>query len=306
MKKLKLFILALLTLALAAGPVTGCKRTSTSVEISAGDIRSMAVDGQGTVYLLSVRGLQAYALSGDKRLEYVFDTKELSSAQFEWRDSGERLVYRDFQPERLIADGETGLQFLGRYMTNDAGRDSDLFVVQDILDMNYTAAYFGEIERDYKAGTPIVNGVGVTKSGVYLKLNRPYVGRDKYNDGTNFWFNGLVEARTLPDGVIGAVGQAEDLEENVWFLTEDGEGYKILDGENKVLKEYAAVDAAGAFSDTESFYVIFSDGRVVRWTPEEGEKDFKDLGVKIEEARDPFIWDGQIYWLDGEGVKTVK
>ncbi len=309
MKKLKLFILAALVTALAAASLSGCKKSDgkkgVTTLIPGEDISSMAVDGQGKLYILTDEGLKSYALAGDRRLELEFDSDDIAQAEFKWNDSGDMVVFSSFKPERVIANGDTGLQFLGRYIANDGGREADLFVIQDIADMNYSAAYFSEIQREYGAKTPTVNGVGVTKSGIYFKLNRPNVDRPNYDKGANIWFDGHLTSYDVPDGVVGAIGKTEDLKEEVWFLTKDGDGYAVTDGAKNVLKKYDGEKAAGAFSDTESFYIIYKTGKVVRWTPEDGEKSFADLGVKLDEVRDPFVWDGQIYWLDGEGVKTA-
>ena len=115
----------------------------------------------------------------------------------------------------------------------------------------------------------------------------------------------------MPDGVIGAVGKTagdeedETAREEVWFLTRGDDGFAVLDGEKTVIAEYGADQTAAAFSDGKSFYIIRKNGSVLQCTPDGGEENFADLGVTLGEVRSPFIWDGQIYWLDGEGLKTV-
>ncbi len=271
--------------------------------IAAENIKSMALDGQGTLYLLTDGGLQSYALSGDKRLEYVFDKEALAEAQFRWIDRGTELIYTDFSPEKLIANGDVGLQFVGRYMTNDAGRDSDLFVIQDIADMNYTAAYFNEIQRDFSAKTPIVSGIGVAGTGIYLRLNRPYVDKAKFDGGIHYRFDGLVLDCAVPEGTIGAI-EADESGDEVSFLVMDGGLRLEKDGETVHSFDHA-LPVAGFVSEGK-VYAVYSDGKVTEFAPGGKEQELLDLGFKPKagDINEPFLYEGRLYWFDGEGLKV--
>ena len=290
-------IAIILTAVLMVVSMTGCIKTKAdgaATELSMKGIRSMAVDGHGTVYLLTDDGLRKYTLSGDKKLDYAFDSSDMDEAKFSWIDRGEKVEYSDFQPESLIANGETGLQFLAVYRSNDLGRDSNLFVVQDILDMNYSAAYFNEIES---GDPPTVNGIGVTEKGLFIKLNRPYTERHGFDGGVHFEYNGYISAIEMPDGVIGAM----EAENEVFFLTKNNE---IISGDEVVFSFEGNV--VTAFVSGDGAYAIYPDGKVIKWTAAAGQESFAELGIEISEAGDPFIWDGNLYWYDKDGVKAAK
>ena len=301
---MKKSLIALLLTAILALTASGCGKKGISTEMTAQNITSMAIDGQGTVYLLSDTGLRSYKLSGDKNVEYVFDSDDLAEAEFKLiNKDGETITYSAFTPERIISNGETGLQFLGYYRANDLSHDNDLFVVQDIADMNFTAAYYGDISRDYAAKTPVVNGVGVTDTGIYFKLNRQNLEIAALDDGVHFWYDGLTTAYDVPDNLIGAFDIGEDDEEQVYFLIGNGNKATVVSGD-ETLAEFSGI--ANAFADVDSIYVIYKNGKITNWTPEAGEKDFADLKTKLTEVKDPFIWDGTIYWFDKEGVKRAN
>lgn len=300
---MKKSLIALLLTAALAFTAAGCGKKSMSTEMTVQNILSMAVDGQGTVYLLTDLGLRSYNLSGDGKTEYVFDSEDLAEAKFKLNDRGDLLSYSAFTPESIISNGETGLQFLGYYRANDGDRDNDLFVVQDILDMNYTAAYYCDIARDYAAKTPVVNGVGVTGTSIFLKLNRQILDGAAHDNGFRFRYDGLTTAYEVPDNMIGAFEIGEEEDEQVYFLTLSGDSAAIVSG-GETIAEFSTV--ANAFADGESVYVIYKDGKITTWTPDGGEKTFADLKTKLRSVNDPFIWDGAIYWFDKEGIKKSK
>lgn len=300
MKKSLIAIFLIAALAISA---VGCGKKTVSTEMSVKNIVSLTVDGQGTVYLLSDTGLRYYTLSGDKNIEYIFDSDDLAEATFKLNDRGEILTYSAFLPEKIIANGETGLQFVGCYRVNDAGRDSDLFVVQDILDMNYTAAYYADVQKGSGSGAPIIGGLGVTDKGIYLKLTQPYVDDERFNDGVSFGFDGFISAYAMPDKVVGAIETGEGDEAQVYFLTLDKDKAAVISNDETVA---GFKDVANAFVNGGSVYVMYKNGKITNWTPGGEETDFADLKTRLSHVNDPFIWEGTIYWFDEDGVKKTN
>lgn len=292
----KKILIAALATALALTSA-GCVRirigSGAMTEVSMDNIRSMTVDGVGNVYLLADDGLHRYALSGDKKLEYVFDNEDLMEAEFSMVDRGEAVTYAGFRPEKVVSSGDDTMQFLGSYTVNDVGRSCELFVIQDISNVNYTAAYFEEIER---GGSPVVNGIGVAEAGMYLRLNRPYTERKKYDSGVHFEYAGMIRPFEMPENVIGAI----DSDDGPYFLV----GSDVIFGGESVYS--FGDDVLKTFVSGEEVYGIYPDGKVVRWSAASGGKDYTDLGLKLDEVNDPFVWDGIFYWYDSEGVKTSK
>lgn len=301
MKRSLIAVLLSAVLILSAAGCGGKKKIPTEMAVQ--NITSMTVDGQGTVYLLSDTGLRSYTLSGDKRIEYVYDSEDMAEFEFRLNDKGEDIVYSAFQPERIISNGETGLQFLGRYRSNDLRRASDLFVVQDIADINYTAAYYYAIEQEPGSKTPLVNGVGVTDSGIYLKLNRSNIDEPRFDIGSSLKYYGYESPYEMPDNVTGAFEVGEDDEATPYFLTRNGSKAAVV-SDGKTIAEFS--ETANAFVSDSTVYVIYKNGKITSWTLEKGEKSFADLKTKLTSVNDPFIWKGTIYWFDKEGVKRSK
>ncbi len=300
----------LILMAVFAAALSGCKisigSSASENEVPMENIVSMAVDNAGTLYILSGSGLESYALSGDKKLDTVFDSQELAEAELKINNLGNNVAYSGFIPEKLIANGDGGLQFVGRYSANDAGLEEDMFVVQDISEMNYTAAYFNDIERDYAAGGPVLNGIGVTENGLYIRLNRAYTRRHALDGGVSCKYLGVTEAFPVPENVVGALETGDD-GEIVHFLINDGDGCRLeRDGETEAVFDRAPV--ADAFAQDGKVYAVYTDGIVTEYSVGGEEKEYADLrtGLAAGDVNDAFIWDGQLYWFDSEGVRTIK
>ena len=266
--KNKLNVLLVFALILTLS-LSGCKISVGSPtvlnEVSKKNIVSMALDKAGTLFILADGELTSYALSGDKKLDTVFDRQALAEAELEVNNiGGDSIVYSGFIPEKLISCGEDGFQFVGRYSANDLEHQEDMFVIQDMGDMNFTAAYLGEIRRDYGAGTKTVNGIAVTDTGVYLRLNRDYIKRDEFNGGVNYNYNGYIDAFPMPDGVVGAI-ETGDGGETVHFLLNGGDGCRLeCGGTEEAVFDRAPV--ADAFVQDGKVYVIYTDGIVTEYS----------------------------------------
>ncbi len=298
----------ILTIALAmlcALGVSGCKKKNSDkflVKLPMENILSMACDGLGNVYLLSDKGLRLYAMSGDEYVDYIYDSEDFSDALFKWNDNGEKVTYKCLVPEQLFAVGEDGVTIMGRYTANENGRESDLFVLQDVVDFGEgQSAYLAEIKRDYKTKTPVVNGIGVTSDGVYFKLNRDFVEKERFDNGVKYMLYGQISACDVPDNVIGAVGT----EDNLYFVTENVDGVQVLH-DGKAVKDFDGDDHAAVFVSGGAVYAVSKDGVIKKWTTDGKEEKFADLGVALDDINDPFIWDGKLYWYDSEGLKTTK
>ncbi len=291
---------AFLIISLAVFSMTGCK-AKIKTELPMKNIHSMMVNGYGDLYLLTDDGIRYYALSGDKEVDYIYGKDEISEAEFTWIDNGEKVTYGGFKIERLIAAGDDGVTMAGRYMTNTAGRDNDLFVLQDAADLNVGAGFFDEIQRDEEASGPVLNGIGIVETGMYFKLNRPYSEDKKLDNGTRFLYYGSIEPFDVPDSVTGAA----EKDDSIYFLVENKKEAKIVCGGQTVL-EYPREELADAFVSKNAFYAVYKNGKVTKWTIGGEETKYKDLGVSIGKINDTLIWDGQLYWFDKEGVKTVK
>lgn len=294
-KKIPLFGLALLT----ALSMTGCGK-KIQTELPMENIQSMITNAYGDLYLLTDNGIRYYALTGDKEVDYIHGSDELSEAEINWIDRGEEVSYSGLKIDRLMAAGEDGVTMLGRYMNNNSGRNSDLYVIQDAADLNYGAGYQIEIERASKAKTSVLNGACVTSGGVYLKLNRAAERFPKFSDGISVSFDGAVSAYPMPDDVTAAVQR----DGKMYFLTENKiEIAVISDGE--ALQTFDRAGVADAFVSGGEIYIVYKSGRVTKWS-EGGEEDFMDLGTKLGDVNDALLIDGQLYWFDAEGVKTAK
>ncbi len=298
-------ILAMALAMLCALGASGCKKKNSDkflVKLPMENILSMACDGLGNVYLLSDKGLRLYAMSGNEYVDYIYDSDDFNDALFEWNDNGKDVTYKGFAPERLIAVGEDGMTIVGRYTANENGRKSDLFVLQDAADFaEGRSGYLEEIKRDYKAKTPVVNGIGVTSDGIYFKLNRGFADKERYDNGVKYMLYGQVSPCDVPDNVIGAVGTEDDL----YFVTENEGGTQVLH-DGKEVKSFDKESFAAVFVNGGAVYSVSKDGVIKKWTADGKEKKFADLGVTFDDVNDPFIWDGKLYWYDSEGLKTTK
>ncbi len=302
--KVKLLLVLSAALALA---LSGCKisigKTATLTEVSLPGIRSMAVYEGGVLYMLTDSELKRYDLDGDKKLEQVYDAQELSEAELNLTIDDEKLVYGGFIPELIFTDDVLGVSFAGRYTVNDGGRDGDIFVLQGTEVLGKYASYYNEISRDYGADSPIVNGLAVNGAGTYLKLNRSYLQHKSFDEGLSIASYGLVSPRAMPDNVIGAL-EPEEEGGDVTYLVRDGESFRLEQGGQDV---YSFDGAAAAFVQDAKVYAVYPDG-VVKEYSDGGEKELMDLSVTLKPGSvgDPFLWDGQLYWFDEEGVKTAK
>ncbi|MGN1097635.1 MAG: hypothetical protein ACI4SS_01920 [Clostridia bacterium] len=293
-------ILSLALAALLAFSVSGCGK-KIRTELPMENIRSMMINAYGDLYLLTDLGIRYYALSSDKEVDYIYSSDELSEAELDMIIDGEEIVYSGLKVERIMAAGEDGVTMAGRYMNNTAGHDRDLFVLQDAADLNYGAAYFSETERDSKAKTSVLNGMGITDNAVYFKLNRAIPNKSRYDSGISCFFNGTISAFEVPDDVTGAV----EKEGKVYFLTENKNEVKIVaDGETVMTFDRAQI--ADAFVSGGSIYAVYKSGKVTKWDVGGEETEFMDLGTKLGNVNDAVLWDGQLYWFDKDGVKTVK
>lgn len=281
--------------------MAGCGK-KIKTELAMENIESMTVNAYGDFYILTDLGIRYYALSTDKEVDYIYGSDELNEAEFIFQKNGEEVTYSSFKIDLLMPAGDDGVTMVGRYMTNTAGRDSDLYVLQDAADLNYGAAYFAEITRDSEAKTPVLNGVGATDGGIYFKLNRSVVDRgDRYDNGISYSYMGSIEPYDVPDNVTAAVGSGSD----VYFLVESKDEVKIVCNSQDVLT-YDPALVADAFVSDKSFYAVYKSGRVTKWDIGGEETDFTDLGTKVSDVNGSVLWDGQLYWFDKDGIKTVK
>lgn len=300
-------IKSLLILTLSAALIlSGCKisigKATDLTEVSMTGITSMAADQAGNLYILSDEGLSSYALSGDKKLTLIWDAAEISEAAFNLNMNGEDIEFGGFIPEFLYSDCYGLVSFAGRYSANDAGRDRDLFVLQGTEELNSTAMYYDEIDREYGAKTPAVNGIAVTDGDTYLKLNRHHSDHGSLDGGLCMAFGGAVSACPMPDGTVGALAPAGD-DGEVTFLVNDG-GFCLERGGETV---YAFDGAISAFVQDGKAYAVYADGRVNEYDGGK-EKELLDMNMSLkpENVGCPFLWDGKLYWFDGEGVKTAR
>ncbi len=293
-------LLAIFMAAFALFSLSACGKSRIKTELPMENIQSMMVNGYGDLYLLTDTGIRYYAMSTDKEVDYIYGKDEINEAQFQWEEGGETISYGSLKIDKLLSAGEEGVTIIGRYMTNTSGRDSDLFVVQDVADLNVTAALFREIKRE-ESKTPVINGIGASENGMYYKLNRSDVRSDNYNKGVSLQYSGIITAFDVPDDVTGAV----EKEDQVYFLIENRSEAKILSNGEEVFS-FDKGALADAFVSGGAVYAAYKDGRVTRWTVNGGEEEFKDFGVSLNNLNDTFLWEDRLYWFDKEGVKTVK
>lgn len=298
MKKKKIALICLAVLAavlIAVLSITG-RGNKIKTELPMKNIKSMVCTEMGDMFILSDEGLRRYDLGGDKKLEYIYDKNDLSEAVFEWNNNGEDIVYTGLYIDRLMAQGPDGLTMIGKYVSNDLGKNTDLFVLQDAADLNYSAAFFTEINE---TDGDFVNGAATDGYEIYYKLN---VEDPELAAGYKFGLIGQNVPYDLPDGISGAIAPKE-IERPICFLRETSEIVELVEGDSVIIS-YPRSEVADAFVSGDSVYVIYKDGRVTKTGLDGEEKEFKKLKDKVSTARDSVLYDGELYWVDNDGVKT--
>ncbi len=298
MKAMKKNIALLLLAALLACAATGCK-SKIRTEIPMENIRAMICTGEGDVFILSDLGLRRYNLSSDKELSYIYDGEELTEAELDIYKGSDEIVYSGLYVDRMMASGENGVVLFGKYMSNSLGRDEDLFVIQDAADLNFGAGYFTPME---KSGDDFLSGASIDDSGIYFKLNYAIENGTGYEDGIKYNYAGQVYPYAMPDGVTGSIAKDGDGDES-WFLVETKKTVEITDGK-EILKSYDRSKVADAFVDSGNVYVIYKSGAVTVTDTTGSEEAFMELKGTVSKANDAFLYDGKLYWFDGDGVKV--
>lgn len=274
-------------------------------ELAIKGIRSMTADVNGNVYLMTEKGLQFYLLSGDKSLEIlyyndvVYDKEGLAEAKLDWVKNGEELTYSDIYVDRLRCIGDDGITMVGKYTSNNVGHPNELFVIQDAFDLNFSAAYFVEMEKE--GAKNFINGFADTVNGIYFKLNRQADDGERYIGGTYFAYNGSVMPINMPDSVTDAI----ETDDGTVFLVESKDKVELNNGE-KTIKSFERKKIADAFVQDNDLYIIYKDGNVTKADSEGNESKFLKLKGKISDVNDAFIYDGNLYWYDKSGIKTSK
>ncbi len=303
MKKRLIGVITLGIMIFSLSSCSGCGKGSAATELPLEGIRSMIATEAGDMYLLTDKGLIRYALSSDKKRETIYDSADLQNAKFEWIDRGQDITYSDIYIDRLMSLGEDGVNMVAKYTNNNGGRTTELFVLQDAFDLNYSAGHFTEIEKEGEGS--FLNGAAATSSGVFYKLNRRDIDGDKYDNGSFFSFTGSVEPFDMPDDVTGAVrAKDNDTIRTIFLVENSGKAQLVENGE--VIKDFDRSQVADVFVDDGSFYVIYKNGKVTKADALGKESGYTNLKCKVSDVNDALIYDGKIYWYDKTGVRTGK
>lgn len=277
----------------------------TGTELAVKGIRSMTADNIGNVYLLTDNGLKFYLLSGDKSLKHlyyndvVYDKEGFAEAKLDWIKNGKEITYSDLYVDRLRCIGEDGITMIGKYTSNNSGLTKELFVIQDAFDMNFSAAYL--LEMDKEGSKNFINGIADTENGIYFKLNRSCEDGEQYDDGTFFSYTGTVSPKKMPDNVTDAV----ETDNGCLFLVESKKKLELNDGE-KTVKAFDRSKIADAFVQDNTVYLLYKDGTVTVADENGNESVFMKVKGKISSANDTFIYDKTLYWFDKSGIKYAK